>query len=124
MDRPEEEPKNLPQEQEEIVNSICQDFLVSMSELVREGCEMEKIEHTFALTPLDIAILNGDVESAALLLSAGADSDHLMATLAFADLYKSISALRPDKKHIKDLLDYDKFLKINDSFTPAHIPTR
>ena len=124
MERQETEPQNLPEEQEIHVEDICKNFLASMVQMLQVGCEIEEVEHTFTLTPLDIAILNGDVESAALLLARGANPDHLLSTLALFDLYQCISALRPDKKYIKDVLDHDKHLNVNQSFLSAHIPTR
>lgn len=124
LERPEHEPQSLPEEQDLQVEMMCKDFLQAMSRMAQVGCTLDGVEHTFALTPLDIAILNGDMESSALLLSRGANPDHLMATLALSDLYHTITALRPDKKHIKDLLDNDKHLNVNNSFTTANIPTR
>ena len=44
--------------------------------LINAGCEIDKTEKTFGMTALDLAILNGDVESAAVLISNGGNPDH------------------------------------------------
>ena len=61
---------------------------------------------TFGMTPLDMAILMGDVESTAQLLAAGADPDHLLKLFALTDLY-DVTVVHPDKKKTRELLDDD-----------------
>jgi len=58
------------------------------------------------MTPLDMAILMGDVESTAQLLAAGADPDHLLKLFALTDLY-DVTVVHPDKKKTRELLDDD-----------------
>jgi len=58
--------------------------------LVDGGCGVDATEKTFGLTPLDMAVLLGDVESAALLVAVGADPDHLMTTFASSQLYDAV----------------------------------
>ena len=67
---------------------------------------MDNTESTFGMTPLDMAILMGDVESTAQLLAAGADPDHLLKLFALTDLY-DVTVVHPDKKKTRELLDDD-----------------
>ena len=79
--------------------------------LVDGGCRVDATEKTFGLTPLDMAILLGDVESTALLVSVGADPDHLMTTFASSQLYDAVTAV--DRQLVKSLLRYDADLDVN-----------
>ena len=56
--------------------------------LVDAKCEINETERTFGMTALDMAILNGDVESSTVLVSASGDPDHLMKMFALSDLYE------------------------------------
>jgi len=67
---------------------------------------VDNTESTFGMTPLDMAILMGDVESTAQLLAAGADPDHLLKLFALTDLY-DVTVVHPDKKKTRELLDDD-----------------
>ena len=67
---------------------------------------MDNTESTFGMTPLDMAVLMGDVESTAQLLAAGADPDHLLKLFALTDLY-DVTVVHPDKKKTRELLDDD-----------------
>ena len=67
---------------------------------------MDNTESTFGMTPLDMAVLMGDVESTVQLLAAGADSDHLLKLFALTDLY-DCTVVHPDKKKTRELLDMD-----------------
>ena len=80
---------------------------------------MDNTESTFGMTPLDMAILMGDVESTAQLLAAGADPDHLLKLFALTDLY-DVTVVHPDKKKARDLLDDDdKVGFVDDSVVSA-----
>ena len=72
---------------------------------------MDATEKTFGLTPLDMAILLGDVESTALLVSVGGNPDHLMKTFASSQLYDAVVAV--DRQLVKSLLRYDTDLDVN-----------
>ena len=61
--------------------------------LIDGGCRVDATEKTFGLTPVDMAVLLGDVESTALLVSVGADPDHLMKTFASSQLYDAVVAV-------------------------------
>ena len=61
--------------------------------LIDGGCRVDATEMTFGLTPLDMAVLLGDVESTALLVSVGGDPDHLMKTFASSQLYDAVVAV-------------------------------
>ena len=69
-------------------------------------CPVDNTETTFGMTPLDMAILMGDVESTAQLLAAGADPDHLLKLFALTDLY-DVTVVHPDRKKTRELLDDD-----------------
>lgn len=83
--------------------------------LIESGCDIDAAEKTFGMTALDMAILNGDVESAALLVTYGGDDDHLMKMFALSDLYDAI--VSHDKRALKDLLMYDHDLDVNMPFS-------
>ena len=83
--------------------------------LIESACEIDRTERTFGMTALDMAILNGDVESTALLVSYGGDEDHLMKMFASSDLYECIT--QQDKKGLKDLLTFDRDLDVNMPFS-------
>ena len=70
------------------------------------SCPVDNTEMTFGMTPLDMAILMGDVESTAQLLAAGADPDHLLKLFALTDLY-DVTVVHPDRKKTRELLDDD-----------------
>lgn len=59
-----------------------------MRMLIDAKCEIDATERSFGMTALDMAILNGDVESSAVLVSSGGDPDHLMKMFALSDLYE------------------------------------
>ena len=69
-------------------------------------CPVDNTESTFGMTPLDMAVLMGDVESTAQLLAAGADPDHLLKLFALTDLY-DVTVIHPDRKKTRELLDDD-----------------
>jgi len=70
------------------------------------SCPVDNTESTFGMTPLDMAILMGDVESTAQLLAAGADPEHLLKLFALTDLY-DVTVIHPDKRKTRELLDDD-----------------
>ena len=87
----------------------------TLRKLIDAGCEVDQTDRIFGMTPLDMAILNGDVESSAVLIAAGADPKHLMKMLALSDLYYPL--LQSDHRTIRDLLQYDDALDINMPFS-------
>jgi len=92
--------------------------------LIEGGCRVDATEKTFGLTPLDMAILLGDVESSALLVSVGGNPDHLMKTFASSQLYDAVVAV--DRQLVKSLLRYDADLDVNlpfGAFAVAKKPT-
>ena len=50
--------------------------------VIEAGCRIDQTEKTFGMTALDLAILNGDVESAAVLISRGGNPDHFVQMLS------------------------------------------
>jgi hypothetical protein len=87
--------------------------------LIDSGCDIDRTERTFGMTALDMAIMNGDVESAAQLVCAGCDSDHLLKMFASSDLYESIVTV--NRKQLKELLNCDDDLDINQAFLRFNI---
>ena len=87
--------------------------------LIDAGIEIDRTEKSFGMTALDMAILNGDVESTALLVSAGGDGNHLMKMFALTDLYEALTT--QNRKEIKDLINYDRDLDINEPFSRFNI---
>jgi ankyrin repeat protein len=71
------------------------------------------------MTALDMAILNGDIESAAILTCAGADTKHLLRIFSLSDLYEPLS--RAARKEVKEQLLYDEDLDVNASFSRFNI---
>ena len=67
------------------------------------------------MTALDMAILNGDVESSAILVSRGGDADHLMKMFALNDLYATLVAAQ--RRDLKELIHYDEDLDVNTPFS-------
>ena len=94
------------------INDRCARIL---SMLIQAGCEVDRTESAFGMTALDMAILNGDVESCAQLVAAGGDPDHLMKMFALSDMYAAIA--RANRKDIKELLTYDEDLDLNMPFS-------
>lgn len=82
-----------------------------LQRLIDGGCRVDATEKTFGLTPLDMAILLGDVEATALLVSVGGDADHLMKTFASSQLYDAVVSV--DRQLVKSLLRYDVDLDVN-----------
>ena len=73
-----------------------------LQRLLEGGCRVDATEKTFGLTPLDMAVLLGDVESTALLVSVGGDTDHLMKTFASSQLYDAVVAVDRQQVHTAD----------------------
>lgn len=90
--------------------------------IIDAGCEIDKMEKTFGMTALDMAILLGDVESTAVLVAAGGDASHLVKMFALTDLYEAMT--QPDKKLVKELLTYDTDLDVNQPFSQFNITRR
>ena len=93
------------------VDSVVDRCSKVLQRLVDGGCRVDATEKTFGLTPLDMAILLGDVESTALLVVVGGDPDHLMKTFASSQLYDAVVAV--DRQLVKSLLRYDADLDVN-----------
>ena len=87
------------------VDSVIERCSRVMQRLIEGGCRVDATEKTFGLTPLDMAILLGDVEATALLVFVGGDPDHLMKTFASSQLYDAVVAV--DRQLVKSLLRYD-----------------
>ena len=84
--------------------------------LVDAGCRSEQTERTFGMTPLDMAIVNGDIESAAVLVSvSGADPEHLLKMFALSDLHEALCRSRHAR--LRELLAYDADVNVNASFS-------
>jgi len=64
------------------VFQVIESFVNILRMLIDSGCEIDKTEKTFGMTALDLAILNGDMESAAVLIAAGGDPDHFLKMLS------------------------------------------
>ena len=71
------------------------------------------------MTALDLAILNGDVESSAVLTSAGADPNHFLKMLSLKELYQAI--VTGQRKDVKTLLACDEDLDIHQAFSRFNI---
>ncbi len=106
---PGEEP-NKQQNKSEVAQ-LSERFARILRMLIDAGCEVDQIDKTFGLTPLDITMLNGDMESSAVLASAGADPNHLMKMLALKELYQAI--VNNNRKEVKHLLTFDEDLDVN-----------
>lgn len=87
--------------------------------LVDAGCEVDRTEKTFGMTALDMAILNGDIESCAILVCAGADGNHLMKLCSLSDLYDPLT--KASQKDVKNILMYDEHVDLNASFSRFNI---
>jgi len=70
-----------------------------LQRLIDGGCRVDATEKTFGLTPLDMAVLLGDVESTAMLVSVGGNPDHLMKTFASSQLYDAL--VEVDRQQVK-----------------------
>jgi len=93
------------------VDSVVDRCSKVLRRLIDGGCRVDATEKTFGLTPLDMAVLLGDVESTALLVSVGGNPDHLMKTFASSHLYDAVVAV--DRQQVKSLLRYDTDLDVN-----------
>ena len=85
------------------MDSVVERCSKVLRRLVDGGCRVDATEKTFGLTPLDMAILLGDVESTALLVSVGGDPDHLMKTFASSQLYDTVVAVDRQQVNRKPL---------------------
>lgn len=101
------------------IASIIDKCLRIIRMLIDAGCDIDHTEKTFGMTALDMAILNGYVESAAQLVCAGADPNHLLKMFASSDLYEAIVTM--NHKQLKDLLNYDDDLDVNQPFLRFNI---
>ena len=70
------------------MSELSERFARILRMLIDAKCEIDGTDWSFGMTALDMAILNGDVESSAVLASAGGDPDHLMKMFALSDLYE------------------------------------
>jgi len=93
------------------ISSLIEQYSRILHHLIDAGCCIDKMEKTFGLTALDMAILLGDIESTATLVTAGGDHRHLMKTFASSELFDAIVTF--DKKQLKRLLTYDVDLDVN-----------
>lgn len=86
-----------------------------MNLLLQYGCPVNQAEFTSGMTALDMAILNGDVESSTQIVIAGGDPEHLVKVFSLSDLHKAV--VEGDNKRAKELLQVDEFLDINMPFS-------
>ncbi|KAI0228407.1 hypothetical protein LSAT2_021116 [Lamellibrachia satsuma] len=104
------------------VSQLSERFARIMRMLIDAKCEIDATERSFGMTALDMAILNGDVESSAVLVSSGGDPDHLMKMFALSDLYEVL--VLGQRKELKDLLLYDENVDVNQPFSRFNITRR
>ena len=93
------------------ISRLIEQYSRILHHLIDAGCCIDQMEKTFGLTALDMAILLGDIESTATLVTAGGDHRHLMKTFASSELFDAI--VTSDKKQVKRLLTYDVDLDVN-----------
>lgn len=103
-------------------NQISESCSKILRMIIDSGCEIDKMEKTFGMTALDMAILLGDVESTAILVAAGGDSNHLMKMFALTDLHEALVQL--NKKQVKELLTFDTDIDVNQPFSQFNISKR
>ena len=104
------------------VTQLSERFARILRMLIDAGCEVDQIDKTFGLTPLDITMLNGDMESSAVLASAGGDPNHLMKMLALKELYLAI--VNGQRKDVKQLLTFDEDLDVNLPFCRFNVDSQ
>ena len=104
------------------VAQLSERFARILRMLIDARCQVDQIDKTFGLTPLDITMLNGDMESSAVLASAGADPNHLMKMLALKELYQAI--VNDQRKDVKQLLTYDEDLDVNLPFSRFNVDSQ
>ena len=104
------------------VAQLSERFARILRMLIDTGCEVDQVDKTFGLTPLDITMLNGDMESSAVLASAGADPNHLMKMLALKELYQAI--INGQRRDVKQLLTFDEDLDVNLPFSRFNVDSQ
>lgn len=104
------------------VAQLSERFAIILRMLIDAGCQVDQIDKTFGLTPLDITMLNGDMESSAVLASAGADPNHLMKMLALKELHQAIA--NNQRKEVKQLVTFDEDLDVNLPFSRFNIDSQ
>jgi ankyrin repeat protein/ribosomal protein L12E/L44/L45/RPP1/RPP2 len=118
--RPAENRRPVSPEVDRDVSALSDRCARIMRYILDAGCPVDKIENTFGMTALDMAILMGDIESTSQLLAAGADPDHLLKLFALTDLY-DVTVIHPDKKKTRDLLDTDDKMDVNQPYATFNI---
>lgn len=113
---------NISPDVDREINIISDSCSKILRMIIDAGCEIDKMEKTFGMTALDMAILLGDVESTAVLVAAGGDASHLVKMFALTDLYEAMAQI--DKKQVKELLTYDTDLDVNQPFSQFNITRR
>jgi hypothetical protein len=58
--------------------------------LIDARADVSRADGTFGMTPLDMAMMSGDIESTAILVCAGSDASHLVKVCAASDLYSTL----------------------------------
>lgn len=71
------------------------------------------------MTALDMSILFGDIESAAILASAGGDPFHLLKMFSLSELFESL--VMADKKGVKEIIASDPCLDVNQTFSALNL---
>ena len=74
------------------------------------------------MTALDMAILFGDVESTAVLASAGGDPFHLLKMFSLTELQDAIISV--NKKRVKEILASDPHIDVNQMFSSFNVTGR
>ena len=92
-----------------IINSCAR----ILKRLINAACRVDLPDRAQNITALDLAILHGDVDSAVLLVKAGADPEHLNKLMAATDLYHAITYV--DKRKQKEVMA-DPDLDVNRTF--------
>ncbi len=116
---PEEDPSRTRGKGGDEVSRLSDSCARILTLLIEAGCEIDCTEKTFGMTALDMAILNGDVESSAILVSSGGDADHLLKMFACSDLYEVL--IGAQHRELRELLLYDEDLDINQPFLRFNI---
>jgi ankyrin repeat protein len=85
--------KQTGQQDTEVADTVHR-CAVILRMLIDARVEVDSTDRTFGMTALDMAMLNGDIESAAILICAGADVNHLAKIFAVSDLYDPLVSTR------------------------------
>ena len=113
---------NISPEKQREISDITERCSKILRMIIDAGCEIDKVEKTFGMTALDMAILFGDMESTVILMSAGGDPFHLLKMFSLSDLFEGI--VNVDKKRVKEVLAYDTDVDVNQQFSAFNTTVR